>query len=237
MGEPSILLCGRHRSMPADRPRQPRTNKRKCGIQPAHQSLLTVVSAALPPALRNSYRLRHPAPSCGHAASRPTALTTNIRARCRIDASQHRRGTLEELVVQAHPNAGQVLALVDRARLPCCRLEIAASDKMLFVRNPNGERRILRCFFHEYDAPRIPVEQHVVSGLAYSYPRFPSTRIVWKTFGGFPRVSCFLPGFAASCKKVAVGHRAIGLGRSGRANLALIPLLKTVARVIAQASH
>jgi len=34
-----------------------------------------------------------------------------------------RRGALEDLVVQAHANAGQVLALVDRARLPRGRLE------------------------------------------------------------------------------------------------------------------
>ena len=32
-----------HRSTPASRPRQPRTNKRTCGIQPAHQSLITDV--------------------------------------------------------------------------------------------------------------------------------------------------------------------------------------------------
>jgi len=43
--------------------------------------------------------------------------------RCRIDAGQHGRGALEELVVQANANAGQVLALVDRARLPRGRLE------------------------------------------------------------------------------------------------------------------
>jgi hypothetical protein len=40
-----------------------------------------------------------------------------------IDAGQHGRGALEELVVQAHPNARQLLALVDRARLPCGGLE------------------------------------------------------------------------------------------------------------------
>ncbi|MGI4945705.1 MAG: hypothetical protein ACRYHQ_34955 [Janthinobacterium lividum] len=43
--------------------------------------------------------------------------------RHRIDAGQHGRGTLEDLVVQAHPNAGQVLVVVDRACLPCGRLE------------------------------------------------------------------------------------------------------------------
>ncbi len=40
-----------------------------------------------------------------------------------IDAGQHGRGTLEDLIVQAHPNAGQVLVVVDRARLPRGRLE------------------------------------------------------------------------------------------------------------------
>jgi len=42
-----------------------------------------------------------------------------------IDAGQHGRGTLEDLVVQAHPNAGQVLVVVDDARLPRGRLLIA----------------------------------------------------------------------------------------------------------------
>ncbi len=40
-----------------------------------------------------------------------------------IDACQHGRGTLEDLVMQAHPNAGQLLVVVDRARLPCRRPE------------------------------------------------------------------------------------------------------------------
>jgi len=43
--------------------------------------------------------------------------------RRRIDAGQHRRGALEDLVVQAHTNAGQVLVAVDRARLSRGRLE------------------------------------------------------------------------------------------------------------------
>ena len=43
LGEPSRLLCGRQASTPEPRLRQPQTNKRKCGIQPAHKSLLTVV--------------------------------------------------------------------------------------------------------------------------------------------------------------------------------------------------
>ena len=53
-GNPRDELCGRQPSTPAGRSRQPRTNTRECGSQSAHQSLLTVVSAALPPALRNS---------------------------------------------------------------------------------------------------------------------------------------------------------------------------------------
>ena len=40
-----------------------------------------------------------------------------IRRR-RIDPGQHGRGALEDLVMQAHPNAGQVLLLVDDAGLP-----------------------------------------------------------------------------------------------------------------------
>jgi hypothetical protein len=38
-----MLLCGRQASTPEPRLRQPQTNKRKCGIQPAYKSLLTVV--------------------------------------------------------------------------------------------------------------------------------------------------------------------------------------------------
>jgi len=40
-----------------------------------------------------------------------------------IDAGQHRRGTLEDLVVQADANVGQVLVAVDRAGLPRGRLK------------------------------------------------------------------------------------------------------------------
>jgi len=40
-----------------------------------------------------------------------------------IDTGQHGRGALEDLVVQAHTNARQVLVVVDRARLPRGRLE------------------------------------------------------------------------------------------------------------------
>jgi hypothetical protein len=43
-------------SMPAPRPRELRTNPRRCGIQPADKSLQIVVSGALPPALRNNYK-------------------------------------------------------------------------------------------------------------------------------------------------------------------------------------
>ena len=54
-GESSKYLCGRQLSTPAGRPRQPRTNTRECGSQPAYQSLITVVSAVLSPALRSSH--------------------------------------------------------------------------------------------------------------------------------------------------------------------------------------
>jgi hypothetical protein len=40
-----------------------------------------------------------------------------------IDASEHGRGALEDLVVQTHPNAGQVLLPVDDAGLPRGRLK------------------------------------------------------------------------------------------------------------------
>jgi len=43
--------------------------------------------------------------------------------RRRIDTGQHGRGTVEDLVTQAHANAGQVLVVVDDARLPCGRLQ------------------------------------------------------------------------------------------------------------------
>ena len=60
-GEPSKELCGRcPSSTPAGRSRQPRTNTRKCGNQPAHQSLLTVVLTVLSPALRNRCILPNP---------------------------------------------------------------------------------------------------------------------------------------------------------------------------------
>ena len=60
-GEPSNELCGRcPSSTPAGRSRQPRTNTRKCGNQPAHQSLHTVVLTVLSPALRNRCILPNP---------------------------------------------------------------------------------------------------------------------------------------------------------------------------------
>jgi len=55
----------------------------------------------------------------------PTLLRSQeiaIRRR-RIDAGQHGHGTLEDLVMQAHPNAGQVLLPVDDARLQRGRLQ------------------------------------------------------------------------------------------------------------------
>lgn len=46
---PSQTLRGRStRSMPASRPRQPRTYKRTCGIEPANQSLITDVFGSRP---------------------------------------------------------------------------------------------------------------------------------------------------------------------------------------------
>ncbi len=78
-GEPSGRTVWPTRSTPAGRPRQPRTNTRECGSQPAHQSLLTVVSAAPPPALRNAHTRRDSAVSAEAARSCPTGLTTNIR--------------------------------------------------------------------------------------------------------------------------------------------------------------
>jgi hypothetical protein len=66
-------------STPAPRSRKPRTNTRKCGTQSAYQSLQTVVSVALPPALRNGYTSHHFATMAEIALSRRKALTTNIR--------------------------------------------------------------------------------------------------------------------------------------------------------------
>src|SRR5215831_7568799 len=42
-GEPSKALCGRRMPTPEPRPRQPQTNTRKCGNQPADKSLQAVV--------------------------------------------------------------------------------------------------------------------------------------------------------------------------------------------------
>src|SRR5450631_2960065 len=41
----------------------------------------------------------------------------------RIDASQHRHGTLEDFVVQANTNCGQILGTIDGARFPSRGLE------------------------------------------------------------------------------------------------------------------
>jgi len=43
----------------------------------------------------------------------------------RIDASQHRRGTLEDFVMQADTNCRQILGSIDRTRLPGCGLKPA----------------------------------------------------------------------------------------------------------------
>ena len=76
-GEPSNELCGRcPSSTPAGRSRQPRTNTRKCGDQPAHQSLLTVVLTVLSPALRSRCILPNPFVQRDRT---PASLTTNIR--------------------------------------------------------------------------------------------------------------------------------------------------------------
>jgi hypothetical protein len=54
VGNPRInCVADEPSSTPADRSRQSRANTRKCGHQPAHQSLLNRRLAALPPALRH----------------------------------------------------------------------------------------------------------------------------------------------------------------------------------------
>jgi hypothetical protein len=99
-------------STPAGRSRQPRTNKRKCGNQPAHQSLLNRRLKVLSPAPRNGFVLTvHP--SCGREERlRPMPLTTNIRVHARQLALEpnlqilrrHRRPLLRRLE-QAHRSA------------------------------------------------------------------------------------------------------------------------------------
>jgi hypothetical protein len=66
-------------STPADRSRQPRTNTRKCGDQPAHQSLLNrrLDGSAAGPA--QSLHLAAPSSCPGIAHPHPSSLTTNIR--------------------------------------------------------------------------------------------------------------------------------------------------------------
>jgi hypothetical protein len=44
-------------------------------------------------------------------------------SRCSINAGQHWHRTLEDLIMQAYPNAGQVLVVVDDTRLAGSRLE------------------------------------------------------------------------------------------------------------------
>jgi hypothetical protein len=66
-------------STPAGRSRQPRTNTRKCGSQPAHQSLL---NRRLDGSVASPAQSLYPAApgSCpGIAHPRPGSLTTNIR--------------------------------------------------------------------------------------------------------------------------------------------------------------
>jgi len=61
--------------------------------------------------------------------------------RRRIDPGQHGRGTLEDLIVQAHPNAGQVLVAVNRARLPRGRLEHVVETQPTLTGTPSRSRR------------------------------------------------------------------------------------------------
>jgi hypothetical protein len=53
--------------------------QRKCGHQPAHQSLLNRRLKALSPAPRNCINLPYPGNSAGTGKVRPKRLTTNIR--------------------------------------------------------------------------------------------------------------------------------------------------------------
>jgi hypothetical protein len=72
-------------SMPATRSRKPRTNTRKCGIQPAHQSLPTVVSVSLPPAIDHVIAGdRH-----GIDALRELYLENHVGSPAKADLAQH----------------------------------------------------------------------------------------------------------------------------------------------------
>jgi hypothetical protein len=61
VGNPRMnCVAGDFSPTPVGRSRQPRTNQRKCGNQPAHQSLLNRRLKVLSPALRNCFILLHP---------------------------------------------------------------------------------------------------------------------------------------------------------------------------------
>jgi hypothetical protein len=117
LGNPRRETCGRLLSMPVVRARQPRTNTRKCGNQPAHQSLQTVVSAALPPAVRSNHTRWTEPPMNGDASSRLLVLTTNIRVSS-IDETA-KRPTSEAYKFQVHETASRIvrLVLLDHANL------------------------------------------------------------------------------------------------------------------------
>lgn len=53
-------LCGRVCADASVRSGQPRTHSRECGIQPAHQSLITNVRLILPPAMRRQSAVLNP---------------------------------------------------------------------------------------------------------------------------------------------------------------------------------
>ena len=79
-GEPSQTLRGRSiRSTPASRPRKPRTNKRTCGIQPAHQSLITDVFRSRPLLCTIHHLINFALVRVENAQSCPRCLTKDIR--------------------------------------------------------------------------------------------------------------------------------------------------------------
>jgi len=93
------------------------------GLLPGAQALPGIGNRVIgPQPLRGGVEQVH-APGVGITA--PLCRQDVAIRRLGIDAGQHGRGALEDLVVQTHANAGQVLALVDRARLPRGRLEHA----------------------------------------------------------------------------------------------------------------
>jgi hypothetical protein len=90
-GEPSQTLRGRSsRSTPASRPRQPRTNKRTCGIQPAHQSLITDVFG---PRLRHC--TIHPKHHTPHRKVRRRQRTSGVLDLGHQSVLTHLFGTLD----------------------------------------------------------------------------------------------------------------------------------------------